>query len=195
MVSGGITMNEVPQPNLTVAEYLAIENGAEFRSEYFNGEMFAMAGACPRHNRISMRLNTSVALQLCGSPCEPLGVDQRIKIQRKGLLTYPDLVIICGKFQLAPDDPMSIVNLTAIVEIKSPSTEGYDRGKKFQNYRFIPTLREYILIDQDEPLCESYFKQGDGTWAFAAAESLEETLEFRSVPVKVPLAELYAGLD
>ena len=188
-------MSAVPNRRLSVADYLAVENAAEFRSEYYDGEMFAMAGASIPHNRICMRLSIAVGIQLRGRKCEPLGSDQRVKIQRKGIFTYPDLLIVCGEIQTAPDDPMSILNPTAIVEIASPTTEGYDRGKKLRSYRLIPSLKEYVLISQDDAFCESFYKLADGTWAHAVYEGLEETLEFRSVPVKVPLAELYAGAE
>jgi len=187
-------MSAVPKPSFTVAEYLAIENAAEFRSEYYDGEMFAMAGASIPHNLICMNLTLAVGTQLKGKPCRPIGSDQRVKIQRKGLFTYPDLLIVCGELQIAPDDPMSILNPTALVEILSPTTAGYDRGRKFHSYRLIPSLKEYVLISQDEPLCESYFRRDDGNWEYAIFEGLETALEFRSVPVRIPLAELYDGV-
>ena len=187
-------MSAVPKPSFTVAEYLVIENAAEFRSEYYDGEMFAMAGASIPHNLICMNLTLAVGTQLKGKPCRPIGSDQRVKIQRKGLFTYPDLLIVCGELQIAPDDPMSILNPTALVEILSPTTAGYDRGRKFHSYRLIPSLKEYVLISQDEPLCESYFRRDDGNWEYAIFEGLETALEFRSVPVRIPLAELYDGV-
>jgi len=187
-------MSAVPKPSFTVAEYLAIENAAEFRSEYYDGEMFAMAGASIPHNLICMNLTLAVGTQLKGKPCRPIGSDQRVKIQRKGLFTYPDLLIVCGELQIATDDPMSILNPTALVEILSPTTAGYDRGRKFHSYRLIPSLKEYVLISQDEPLCESYFRRDDGNWEYAIFEGLETALEFRSVPVRIPLAELYDGV-
>jgi Uma2 family endonuclease len=188
-------MSALPKTRLTALQYLTIENAAEFRSEFFDGETFAMAGATPAHNIIRENLGGELYARIKGGRCRSYSVDQRIKVEGTGLYTYPDLLIVCGKKQLASDDPMSIVNPTAIIEVLSPSTEKYDRGAKFRNYRQIPTLVEYILVAQDEAVCERFIRQTDGSWGFVSFVGLADTLAFHSVPANILLADIYAGID
>ena len=188
-------MSAMPKTKLNELQYLAIENAAEFRSEFFDGEMFAMAGATPGHNTIRENLGGELYARIKGGRCRSYSVDQRVKVERTGLYTYPDLLIVCGKKQLASDDANSIVNPTAIIEVLSPSTEKYDRGAKFRNYRKIPTLIEYILVAQDEPVCERFIRQADGSWGYVSFVGLDDTLAFHSVPANILLADIYAGID
>ena len=143
-------MNAVAKTQLSVEDYLAIENDALFKSEFYEGEMFAMAGASHTHNFVKHNLERAIGNRLEAGPCRAASSDQRVRIERSGLFTYPDIVILCGKPKFSPRDPLAIINPTAIVEILSPSTEDYDRGTKFKQYRQIPGFREYILVSQDE---------------------------------------------
>lgn len=180
---------------LTAREYLARESRAEFKSEFFNGEVFAMAGASPRHNFIRENLSGELFGRLKGGPCRAVSADQRVLVSRTGLYTYPDLLIVCGPPEFDPEDSNTIINPTAIVEVLSPSTEKYDRGAKFRNYQQIPSLNEYVLVAQDEAVIERFVRQADGSWGFVSFVGLEATLAFTTVPVQIPLTDVYAGIS
>ena len=179
---------------LTAREYLDIESRAEFKSEFFNGEMFAMSGASPRHHFIRENLSIEIGTRLKGGPCRSVSSDQRLLVVRTGLYTYPDLLIVCGPFELDPENSHTITNPTAIVEVLSPSTEKYDRGAKFRNYQQISSLKEYVLVAQDEAVIDRYVRLSDGSWGLVSFVGLEATLAFTSVPVQIPLADVYAGI-
>jgi len=187
-------MSALPKTKkLTVAEYLAIERQAEFKSEFFDGEMFAMAGASRHHNIVNENLSGELFSRLKGGPCRTLSRDQRLKIDRTGLYCYPDLVIVCGPPEYAAEDPDTLVNPLVVVEVLSDSTERYDRTTKFRHYQQLPSLQEYILVAQDEPLCERFYRR-DNEWVVDSFVGLDATLELKSLLVQVPLAEIYAGV-
>ena len=188
-------MTAVLKTKLTAREYLALERRAEFKSEFFNGEMFAMAGASPRHNFIRENLSVEIGSRLKGSPCRTISADQRVHVSRTGLYTYPDLLIMCGPPVLDPEDDHAIINPVAIVEVLSPSTEKYDRGAKFRNYQQLPSLMEYILVAQDEAVIERFVRQADGSWGLISFVGLEATLAFTTVPVQIPLTDVYSGVS
>jgi Uma2 family endonuclease len=187
-------MSAVPKPKLTAKEYLVIERKAEFKSEFFKGEMFAMAGASREHSRVKENLIIRIGVQLEGGPCQTFSSDQRVLVETTGLYTYPDIVILCGPGIYDPAERDTLTNPSAIIEVLSPSTEKYDRGSKFRNYQKIPSLIEYVLVAQDEPLCDRYVRQADGSWALVSFVELAATLAFTSIPVRIPLAEVYAGV-
>jgi Uma2 family endonuclease len=188
-------MSAVPNPKLTAAEYLDRERTAEFKSEFFEGGIFAMAGASREHNRVKENLVGELFARLKGGPCQTYSSDQRVLVEATGLYTYPDVVIVCGPGKYDAADRDTLTNPTAIVEVLSPSTERYDRGTKFRNYQRIPSLQEYVLAAQDEPVCERYVRQADGSWALVSFVGLTDTLAFASVPAQIPIADVYAGVD
>lgn len=185
-------MSTAAKRPLTPQEYLALERKAEFKSEFFNGEMFAMAGASHHHSLVKDNIAGETRPQLKNGPCRAVTSDQRVKIDATGLYTYPDVVIICGEAQFDDDVLDTLLNPHALVEVLSDSTEKYDRGTKFRHYRQIPSLQEYVLVAQDEPSVERYVRQPDGSWLMTAFTGLESTFAFASVPVRIPLAEIYA---
>jgi Uma2 family endonuclease len=187
-------MSAAPKPKLTAEEYLEIERRAKFKSEFYKGEMFAMAGSSREHNRIKENLVGELFARLKGGPCQTLSSDQRVMVDVTGLYTYPDIVILCGPGIYDPADRDTLTNPTAIIEVLSPSTEKYDRGQKFRHYQQLPSLVEYVLVAQDEPLCDRYVRQADGSWALVAFVELTATLAFTSIPVRIPLADVYAGI-
>ena len=150
----------VPQrvPNLTPAEYLAKERAATYRSEYFGGEMFAMAGGSPRHSLIKVNVVGEFRARSRHSPCTAYDSDLRILVARTGLYTYPDASVICGPLEFEDPRRDTVLNPTLLVEVLSESTEAYDRGKKFSHYRQIPSLREYLLVSQEEPKIERFLR-------------------------------------
>lgn len=184
-------MSAIPQPRYTLEQYLARERVAEEKSEFYQGQIFAMAGGSPRHNTIS--LNTATALKglLRGSPCRPFSSDQRFRVPANGLSTYPDVAIVCGEQQRDAHDHDALVNPRVIFEVLSPSTENYCRGKKFDLYRELESLREYILITQESAQIERFVRQEDNSWLLTVIKGLTAQLEIATVGCALPLSEIY----
>lgn len=183
-------MTALPQHRLTEAEYLAQERLASFKSEYLDGETFAMAGASLPHNRISVNTLALLRPQLEGRGCDVFTSDLRIRVSQTGLYTYPDLVVVCGEPELLDEQNDTLLNPKLIIEILSRSTEAYDRGQKFGHYRTIASLTDYVLISQERPLIE-HFSRSRGIWELRTAEGLEATLELPSIGCRLALAEVY----
>ncbi len=177
---------------LTEAEYLAIERAAEFKSEFFDGEMFAMAGGTPQHSLIATNLARELGNQLIGGQCVAYNADLRIKVEATGLCTYPDLSVICGPLQFAEGTDDTVVNPTLLVEVLSDGTEAFDRGKKFEHYRQIVTLQEYLLVSQKEPRIEQFIRQPGGRWLLNEAAGLEARVEVPSLRITLALAGIFA---
>ncbi len=188
-------MSAIAKTRLSVEDYLTIENAAPFKSEFYAGEIFAMAGASSTHNFVKDNLIRSLGNRLESGRCRTASSDQRIRIERTGLFTYPDIVILCGKPKFSSRDPLAIINPIAIVEILSPSTEDYDRGTKFKQYRQIPGFREYVLVSQDEAAIERHTLQPDGSWNLTVIEGIGESIEVVSVGVTIPLGEIYRDIE
>ncbi|MDB5307502.1 MAG: uncharacterized protein JWO38_1704 [Gemmataceae bacterium] len=187
-------MSAGSKKKLTEAEYLAIERAAEFKSEFFNGEMFAMAGATYDHNRIKDNLASVLNSRLAGGPCFALTSDMKVKVSKTGLYAYPDIVILCGEPQFGDGSRDTILNPAVVIEVLSPSTEKYDRGAKFRQYQKLESLNEYVLVSQDEPICERFVRQPDDSWMLTSATGLAAELCFGTVPVRVALAAIYEGV-
>lgn len=188
-------MDAQSKPHLTPEEYLAIERQSEVRSEYLDGEMFVMTGGRYPHNRIIGNVMGELHQQLKRSPCQVLPSDQRVHIPATGLYTYPDVSVVCGEGQFEDRFLDSLLNPTLLVEVLSPTTEAYDRGKKFEHYRSIPSLSEYLLIAQDEPRVEQYLRQDGNRWLLTAITGLEATLALPSIQCELALAEIYARIS
>jgi Uma2 family endonuclease len=184
-----------PARRLSEAEYLELERTAEFKSEFFDGETFAMAGGSIPHSRIAANLLQEFGNRLEGSPCVTYTSDLKIKVQATGLITYPDLSVICGPPELALGTDEVVTNPTVIVEVLSQSTEGYDRGRKFENYRQIPTLREYLLVSQWEPHIDHFMRQANGSWLLTEASSMDATLELPSLKVTLVLSRVFSKVQ
>lgn len=180
---------------LTEQQYLEIEREAEFKSEYFQGETFAMSGASLSHNRISSNLSGEIYAFLKNKSCSVFSSDLRVKIPATGLYTYPDLTIACDKMEFEDNVFDTIKNPKVIFEILSKSTETYDRGTKFKHYRTIESLNEYILVSQDSILIEKYTKISDSEWKYNFYETLENELYIESIDCKVKLSDIYNKVD
>ena len=187
-------MSAVAQQRYTYDEYLVRERVADTKSEYFGGQIFAMAGGSPRHNSIGVNLVASLKNRLRGSPCRPFNSDQRIRISASGLATYPDVSIICGELQLDAQDADAIVNPRVIFEVLSKSTEGCDRGKKFDFFRQIDSLSEYVLVSQEDSQVECFTLQSDGNWLLSITKGLSGALRLSTVLVELPLVEIYEDI-
>ena len=187
-------MSAVAQQRYTYDEYLVRERVADTKSEYLGGQIFAMAGGAPRHNSIGVNLVASLKNRLRGSQCRPFNSDQRIRISASGLATYPDVSIICGELQLDAQDADAIVNPRVIFEVLSKSTEGYDRGKKFDFFRQIDSLSEYVLVSQEDSQVECFTRQSDGNWLLSITKGLIGALRLSTVSVELPLMEIYEDI-
>ena len=184
-----------PTTHLTPEQYLEIERNAEFKSEYYQGEMFAMAGAREAHNLIAFNLATELGVQLRKRPCRAYVSDMRVLVNSTGLYTYPDLTGVCAEPQFLDDTRDTLLNPVLIVEVLSPSTERYDRGRKFEHYRSVESVAEYLLISSDRINAELYTRQHDGTWNLRAVNKLEDALQLESVGVRLTLSDLYDKVD
>ena len=154
-----------------------------------------MAGGTPQHSLIATNLAGEFRNRLKGSNCVPYNADLRIKIEATGLCTYPDLSIICGPLKFAEGTDDTVVNPTLLVEVLSDSTEAYDRGKKFEHYRQIPTCLEYLLVSQSEPRIEQFIRQGNGRWVLNEAAGLDATLDISSLRISVSLGEIFTKVN
>jgi Uma2 family endonuclease len=173
-------------------EYLELEREAEYKSEYYRGEIFAMAGAGPNHNRIKENLTIEIGGFLKGKSCRTYSSDMRLHIPQNGLYTYPDLLIVCGKMEMAENDKDTMTNPSAIIEVLSKTTSGYDRGEKFHLYRSIPTLKEYILISSLSISAEVWKKDEGGVWFLSSeAYTLEEQITLTDFDLKLKLSDIY----
>ena len=188
-------MSAIPKTKLTVEDYLKFERKSEIKHEFFDGEIFAMSGAKRNHNKISTNLNGLVWQHLKGKNCENYSSDMRVFLPSTGLYTYPDLVIVCGEPQFQDDVFDTLLNPVLLIEVLSDSTESYDRGKKFQHYRSIETLQEYVLVSQTEARIEKYVRHGDGFWLLSEAVGLDSEIEFASIDCRVALSEVYDKIN
>ena len=180
---------------LTEAEYLEIERAALAKSEFYQGEMFAMSGGKPEHSLIATNMAREFGNRLRDGGCVVYNADLRIKVEATGLYTYPDLSVICGPLRFAEGTDDTVVNPTVLVEVLSESTEGYDRGTKFEHYRQIPTLKDYLLVSQKAPRIEQFSRQADGRWLLNEAVGMEKSLELPSLGISVSLAEIFAQVN
>lgn len=180
---------------LTPEEYLNIERNAEFKSEYYNGEMFALAGASYIHNKISSNLHVSLANQLKGKTCQVFQSDLKIREQISGLFTYPDVVVICGEPEFYDDEKDVVVNPTVIMEVLSKSTETYDRGFKFELYRSIETLKDYFMISQDKISIEYYTRNADNSWTLNEFKEINQCIEIKSIECILELKDVYYKVE
>ena len=188
-------MSTVPKPRYTPEQYLAIERAAEFRSEFYRGEMFAMVGASRKHNLIASNVCRRISENFDGRLCEVYQSDMRVKVNKTGLYTYPDVVATCDQPRFEDDHIDTLLNPKVVVEVLSPSTELWDRSKKFEHYRAIESLREYVLISQDHVMVERFTRNAEGQWALLDYRTIEETLVLDSISCQIKLSDIYARID
>jgi len=188
-------MSTLAKTFLTPEEYLKIERQAEYKSEYFAGEMFAMAGAVERHNLICWNILGQFYQQLRGRPCRVYPSDMRVRVTATGLYTYPDIVALSGEPKFLDDHRDTLLNPSVIIEVLSPSTEAYDRGRKFEHYRSIESLAEYLMVASDRVHADLYRRQADGLWVLSPAGESGDTVELPSIGCRLLLADVYEKVD
>lgn len=179
---------------ISLADYLAREEKADCKSEYFAGQLYMMAGGSPNHNRISTDVVTQLSIQTRGKGCETFNSDQRLKLP-SGLRTYPDAMVICGKIEYDEDDRHAITNPVLLVEVLSPSTANYDRGEKFEFYRELASLDEYLTIHQNKFHVEQWYKRDDGQWVLNELTKQSDTITLRSVDIVLSVTQIYERVE
>ena len=184
-------MSSLPKHYITPEEYLERERLADYKSEYFSGEIFAMAGASRAHNLISGNVSAALITQLRDRPCEVYTNDMRVQADQSRQYSYPDVVVVCGEPQFRDRREDTLSNPLAIVEVLSPSTEANDRGEKFLRYRQISSLMNYILISQNTRHLEHFVKQSDSSWRMTEADG-DETIVLTSLRCALSLADIYS---
>jgi Uma2 family endonuclease len=179
---------------VTPEEYLAREAQAEYKSEYHNGEMYALAGGSVNHNQIVVNLTVSFSRLFERKPCRVFATDVRLHIKQSGLYTYPDVMVVCGKIEFVPGRDDTVMNPIVLVEAWSDSTQAYDRGEKFALYRQIPSLQEYVMIDQTQPYVEHFRREGN-FWVLETLEQMDAILILPSLECEIPLAVMYEKVE
>ena len=188
-------MSALSKTFLTAEEYLEIERKAEYKSEYYQGEMFAMAGASFTHNLLVGNLVRELGQQLRSRPCSALPSDMRVRVSPTGLYTYPDVVVVCGEPRFPDDQKDTLLNPSLLVEVLSPSTEAYDRGRKFDHYQSIESLGQYLLVATDRIHADLFTRQADGSWLLTSASRMEDSLDLQSVGCRLTLADVYEKVE
>ena len=183
------------QKYVTPEEYLALEEAAEHKSEYYQGEIFAMVGASVNHNRIVRNMLVALADLLESRPCEAFASDMRLLVKENGLYTYPDVIVVCGQLEFVEGRTDTLTNPIVIIEVLSDSTMDYDRGGKFALYRPIETFQDYVLIDQHSHLVEHFHRLEDGRWILQEFTDPEAELPLDSIGVTIPLHRMYQKVD
>ncbi len=188
-------MTAQPHQRLSEEDYLRLERESDVRHEFHAGEIVAMVGASRAHNLIAGNTYASLHAQLRKRPCEIYNNDMRVRVPVANLYTYPDITVTCGESQFADEEFDTLLNPTIIIEILSPSTESYDRGKKFQHYRTIRSLKEYLLITQDAYHIDHFVRQGEINWLLTTYDGPTATVHLASIDCTLMLTDLYEKVD
>jgi Uma2 family endonuclease len=188
-------MSALPRYFLSEDDYLALERESDIKHEFFQGEVLAMAGASPNHILIATTIASRLFFQLEKHPCFVYQGDLRLKVSALKFQAYPDVVVVCGEPKYTDDKPPALLNPTLIIEVLSPSTEQYDRGKKFQRYQTLESLQEYVLVTQDSPYIERFLRQANGAWLYTAAVGLEASIALLSIQCTLALNDVYTKIE
>jgi Uma2 family endonuclease len=184
-------MSASPQPRMTPEQYLEFEREAEFHHEYYHGIVYAMSGGSNNHAILIAHLAASLVAALRKKPCSVTVSDMRLRVTPDGLYTYPDVMVHCGEHQYVDSRKDILVNPTVVIEVLSPSTEAYDRGFKFHQYKLVESLQEYALVSQSEPRIEVFRKQSQGAWLIQESLGLEARCALASIDCELLLSEVY----
>lgn len=185
-----MTVGVRKRKKITEAQYLKMERAAATRSEFYGGEAFAMAGTSKRHAILAGNVFVALHPQVRQRGCDIFQSEMRLKVAASGLYTYPDIVIACdGQYEDAELD--TLLNPAIIVEVLSKSTAAYDRGEKFEQYRKLPSLTDYLLVLQTKHLIEHYARQSDGKWLFSEYGEMDAVIELPSIGCHLVLRDVY----
>jgi Uma2 family endonuclease len=183
------------QQLFSATQYLTIERESNERNSYFNGKIVPLAIENRAHGLIKTNLVALCHGQLRKRPCEVYASNMRAKVRKTGLYTYPDIVVVCGKPQLEDEKTDTLLNPTVLIEVLSPATEAYDRGDKFEHYRTIASLSDYVLVTQSKILVEHYVRQANNTWLLSALNEQQQVVEIRSIECSLLLEEIYEKVN
>src|SRR5947209_19978497 len=182
-------MSAQPLPRMTPEQYLAMERAAEFKSEYFEGQVYAMAGGTIPHAHLIANVTIALGQGLRGGPCIVLSSDAKLRVSHEGLYTYPDLMVVCGEAKYADNQKDTLLNPTRIIEVLSKSTEANDRGFKFAQYRKLDSFRGYVLVSQCAPPVETFDRQPDGQWMFSESVGMDAVCRLESLDCQILLSD------
>ena len=185
------TMQLTEQRYYSIEEYLALEEAADYKSEYIDGEIFPMAGGSTNHNQIALNFSTELNFAFKKLDYRVFMSDVRLWIPKKRIYTYPDVMVVCGKPEYYNNRTDTITNSRVIIEVFSDSTKEYDRSKKFEGYRTIPTLEEYLLLDQNRRYIEHFSKTDHNRWSFAEYNESDRAIALSSVSFEIAVADIY----
>jgi len=187
-------MSALEKPFYTPEEYLEQERKADFKSEYYGGQIFAMSGGTARHGVIGGNVIGLIWAQLGGGSCTVLSSDVKIKVNPTGLFTYPDVSVVCGEIKYHDEAEDVVENPALVVEVLSPSTQNYDRGEKFLHYQSIDTLTDYLLVSQNVMRVEHFTRQSDDQWLFTVYHGPEAVIKIASIGCEMRLIDVYRAV-
>ena len=180
---------------ISVAEFWEMEEKSEVRHEYFNGRVTVIQGGEPNRAKIIFNISGAIGARLRGNPCSGSSSDQLVKIERSGLRTYPDVLVSCPPQRFDADEPNALLNPSLIVEVLSPSTQSYDRAEKWEHYRQIPELRDYLLVSSERVRVEHLSRNEQNQWILQTAIERNDTLNVPHLGLEIPLDEIYEGIE
>lgn len=189
-----LAMGALPKMKLSVEEYLILDRQAERNSEYHDGELFPIIDATRQHSSIAFNLGMVFGPRLRNSGCQGLMSPLRLRVSPTKYV-FPDFIIVCGKAVLTDEHRDTITNPKVILEILSPSTADYDHGGKFELYRMLPSLEEYLLVSQDKPLVEIFRKQSPNDWSLQIVSDFDALVRIHSLGIEFPLGDLHEGIE
>lgn len=187
-------MSAIPNPFISEAEYLELERQAPHKSEYYKGEIFAMAGATREHNKIVASIIATIGQHLKGKGCSFFPSDLRIHNNVNGFYTYPNVIVVCGKEEYLDNKFDTLLNPTVLFEVLSTTTEDYDRGTKFKLYRSLPSLQNYVLVSSTEFAAEVYTRSND-QWILSTAKDKNDCIHISAINYDLPLSDVYAQIE
>ncbi|MBI4751758.1 MAG: Uma2 family endonuclease [Acidobacteria bacterium] len=187
-------MSTQRQPTYTPEEYLNLERAAAYKSEFVNGEIFAMAGASPQHVLIVSNLVRELGVALREGPCLVFSTDLKVRVRSEGPYFYPDVVVVCEEPRFVGPYGDTLENPQLLIEVLSPITQDYDRGGKFEQYRAISSFVEYLLVAQDRIHIEHHVREADGAWRMTETNDVKGQVTLRLVPITLVVREIYARI-
>lgn len=183
--------------NYTPEQYLQLEERSKIRHEFIDGEIYDKSGSTVTHNQITVNLTYALesAIRKAKLPCRSFVNDVKVHIKKANSYLYPDVMLVCGKLEYDGSRQDIVLNPIVIIEVLSESTSNYDRSLKFAAYRQIPSLVEYVMVDQTRISVEIFRRDKTKFWVYQALEGLEETLQLKSAKIDVPVAAIYEGVE
>ncbi|QTA91915.1 Uma2 family endonuclease [Desulfonema magnum] len=179
----------------TREEYLAAEDQAADKSEFYDGEIIAMAGGSRNHSVICLNLNWGIRNAIADKDCVGFDSNMKLDIAEHNVFVYPDVMVVCGEIEFSEDRTDIIKNPVLIIEVLSPGTETFDRVSKFAYYRSLPSLQEYVLVSQHKPMIEIYHRQNENKWLYSVSESLEASVFLQTIQHELSLKDIYHKVE